>query len=185
MAHITGGNELLDPKFLFKKVGIETGMHIADFGCGGAGHFIIPAAEKIGRGGIAYAVDIQKTVLAGVESKAKMAGVNNIKTIWSNLEIYKATKIKDEELDIGFLINTLFQTKKYKEMILESIRMIKKGGKLLAVDWKHIPVAFGPALEDRVSKITIKEICAQINLPLIEEFDAGHYHWGLIFQKEL
>ncbi|MFH1030936.1 MAG: methyltransferase domain-containing protein [bacterium] len=183
MSHITGGNELLDPKFLFKKIGLETGMKIADFGVGGAGQFIMPAAVKLGTGGIAYAIDIQKVVLEGIESKAKMNGIKNIKTIWSNLEIYKATKIADNELDIGFLINTLFQTKKHLDMIKECVRMIKPGGKLLAVDWKHIPVAFGPANEDRISKDRVKELAASLNLLLLEEFDAGHYHWGLAFRK--
>lgn len=183
MAHITGGNELLNPSFLFEKVGLETGMKVADFGCGAAGHFVLPAAEKIGKGGIAYAVDIQKVVLEGIESKAQMSGIRNIKTIWTNLEIYKATKINDNELDIGFLINTLFQTKKHLEMVRESTRMIKPGGKLLVVDWKHIPVAFGPALEDRINKDNVKAIAVKLNLTLSEDFDAGHYHYGLIFRK--
>src|SRR4030042_812527 len=183
MAHITGGNKLLDPKFLFKKIGLETGMKIADFGVGGAGQFIMPAAEKLGAGGVAYAVDIQKVVLEGIESKAKINGIQNIKTIWSNLEIYKATKIADNELNIGLLINTLFQTKKHLDMIKECVRMIKPTGKLLCVDWKHIPVAFGPANEDRISKDQIKEIGSLLNLILLQEFDAGHYHWGLVFRK--
>jgi len=183
MAHITGGNKLINPSMIFEKIGLESGMKIADFGCGGAGYFVLPAAEIIGNGGIAYAVDIQKIILEGIEGKAKMSGINNLKTIWSNLEIYKATKISDEELDIGFLINTLFQTRKYLEMFRECVRMIKSGGKLLAIDWKHIPVAFGPALEDRINKDKIKEVGLEANLKLINEFDAGHYHWGLIFKK--
>lgn len=185
MAHLIGGNKLIDPFFLFDKIGLESGMKIADFGCGGAGHFIIPAAERVGNGGIAYAVDIQKTVLEGIESKAKISCIKNIKTIWSNLEIYKATKIPDNELDIGLLINTLFQTKKHFEMIRECMRMIKPTGKLLAVDWKNIPVAFGPAQEDRITKDNLKKIMTEkANLLLTEEFDAGHYHYGLIFQKK-
>ncbi|MFH0856308.1 MAG: methyltransferase domain-containing protein [bacterium] len=185
MAHLVGGNKLIDPVFIFDKVGLEGGMKIADFGCGGAGHFIIPAAERIGSAGIAYAVDIQKIVLEGIENKAKISGVKNIKTIWSNLEIYKATKIPDNELDIGLLINTLFQTKKHLEMINECVRMIKSTGKLLAVDWKNIPVAFGPAQEDRITKDDLKKIALEkAGLLLIDEFDAGHYHYGLIFQKK-
>lgn len=183
MTHITGGNELLNPIKLLKKAGLETGMKIADFGCGGAGHFVLPAAEILGSGGTVYAVDIQKIVLEGIEGKAQMRELKNIKTIWSNLEIYNATKIKNNSLDIGLLINTLFQTKKYFEMMKECVRMIKPRGNLMVVDWKHIPVAFGPALEDRISKDKIKEISPKLKLKLIEEFDAGHYHYGLLFKK--
>lgn len=183
MAHITGGNKLLNPISLFEKAELSSGMKIADFGCGNAGHFILPAAEIIGSSGIAYAVDIQKIVLESIETKAKINGVKNIKTIWSNLETYKATKINDNDLDMGLLINTLFQTKKHLDMAKECARMIKQGGKLVVIDWKHIPAAFGPAIEDRINKDAIKNIINKLNLNLLEEFDAGYYHWGLICCK--
>jgi len=183
MAHITGGTELLNPHTLLKKAGIATSMQIADFGCGGQGQFVLTAAKTIGNGGTIYAVDIQKTVLEGIENKAKTQGLKNIKTIWTNLEIYKATKIEDGKLDIGLLINTLFQSKKHLEIIKECVRMIKLKGALMVIDWKNVPSAFGPATVDRVSQDAIKAIASQINLRLIEEFDAGHYHYGLLFKK--
>ena len=34
-----------------------------DLGCGAGGYFVIPAAQKVGENGIAYAVDIQEGVL--------------------------------------------------------------------------------------------------------------------------
>lgn len=183
MSHITGGNELLNPITLLQKAGLAGGMQIADFGCGGAGHFVLPAAEIVGNGGIVYAVDIQKTILEGIESKGKMRGLKNIQTIWSNLEIYKATNIKDNSLDVGLLINTLFQSRKHLAIIKECVRMIKPQGILMVVEWKNIPVAFGPAADDRVNPDTVKTAANQINLPLFEEFDAGHYHYGLMFKK--
>ncbi len=179
----SGGNELLDPNKIFDKLEIKPGSRIADLGCGGSGHFIIPAASLVGSETNVYAVDILKSVLKNIVSSARIRGVNNIKPIWSNLEVYGATKIKDNSLDFAFLFNILFQSKKQKEIIKESLRLLKKGGKLAVIDWKDTNFSFGPPLEIRVKKEIIKKIALGLSLELVEEFKAGNYHYGLIFKK--
>ncbi|MDX9893725.1 MAG: methyltransferase domain-containing protein [Patescibacteria group bacterium] len=183
MVYISGGNELLDPNVILERLGVKIGSKLADLGCGGAGHFIIPAAQMVGKNTNVYAVDILKSVLKSVTSKARLEGVNNIKTIWSNLEIPQATKIKDNELDFALLINILFQSKNDKVIIAEAKRMLKDGGRLLVIDWNNVPASFGPPNVDRVSSREIKTIASQLKLALIDEFDAGNYHYGLIFEK--
>ena len=51
-----------------------------------------------------FAVDILKTALETIERKRKQENSANIKTIWSNLEVFQATKIDSESLDVAFLI---------------------------------------------------------------------------------
>jgi ubiquinone/menaquinone biosynthesis C-methylase UbiE len=183
MTYLSGGNELLDPEKIFAKLGIEAGAKVADLGCGGAGHFIIPAAKLVGEKTLAYAVDIQKLVLKNVSVKARMMGINNIKQIWSNLESLGATNINEQSLDFALLINTLFQSKKQKEIIRESVRLLKKGGKLLIIDWDQTNSSFGPPLENRTKKAELRQAALSLNLKLIEEFKPGNYHYGLIFEK--
>ena len=178
-----GGNELLNPTVILERLGVTKGSVLADLGCGGAGHFIIPAAQMVGSDTVVYAVDILKSVLHNVASKARMDGINNIRTVWTNLEKLGATKINDESLDFAFLINILFQSTRHQEVITEAKRMIKPGGKLLVIDWLNAKMPFGPALENRVNPENIKRICQSLNLKLIEEFKPGNYHFALIFQK--
>lgn len=183
MVYISGGSELINPDYLFKQLDIQQGMRIADLGCGGNGRFCIPAGRLVGQRGIIYAVDILKSVLQEVAKKARLEGVNNVKPIWSNLEIYGATKIKDSSVNIAFLINILFQAKEHKEIIREATRILKPGGKLLIVDWTQTATPFGPSLVDRVKPEDLKKIARNINLELVDEFKAGKYHFGLLFIK--
>ena len=183
MVYISGGNELLSPLAILKLLDISEGQKIADLGCGRTGHFVIPAAKMVGKKGQVYAVDILKSVLQTVVSRAREEGLGNVRPIWSNLEIYEATKIKDDFLDIALLINTLFQTKEDEAIIKEAKRMMKKAGKLLVVDWNQTAVPFGPPLVDRTKEGEIKKIAKKLDLKLIKSFPAGPYHYGLIFEK--
>jgi len=183
MVYISGGNELLDPLVILTRLGLKTGSKVADLGCGSAGHFIVPAAKIVGSQTIVYAVDILKSVLRSVTSVARLEGINNIKPVWSNLEIYGATRIKKESLDFAFLINILFQSKQDDQIIKEAVRLIKSGGKLLVIDWNQVPSSIGPAPIDRIKPEEVKKIAKNLKLELIDEFDAGNYHYGLIFEK--
>ncbi|PIP29456.1 hypothetical protein COX27_01375, partial [Candidatus Kuenenbacteria bacterium CG23_combo_of_CG06-09_8_20_14_all_36_9] len=116
--HVPGGTELLNPSDLIKnKLGVFYGAKVADLGCGGAGFFALQNAEVVGPNGLVYAVDVLKSALANVEARAKISGFKNIKTVWSNLEKYGATKINNESVDFTLLINILFQNKNHLEIL--------------------------------------------------------------------
>ncbi len=182
---ITGGKQLLDPVALLQKLGLEEGMKVADFGCGTVGHFVFPAAKLVGEKGQVYAVDILKSVLEGVRSRAELERAANVKTVWSNLEVFGATDIPDNFLDRALLVNILFQTRKHNEVLREVARMLKTGGRLLVVDWKmtRIP-AFGPAKQLRLSREAVFLSAGKLGLDLVSEFEAGDYHFGLLFRKQ-
>lgn len=182
---ILGGNVLLDPRSILKKADLREGQHIADLGAGTAGHFVIPAARMVGNQGQVYAVDILKSALEGIRSRAKLEGLTNLETIWSDLEVYGGIKIDDNSLDVVFLINILFQTQKHNEVMREAVRLLKPGGMLLVVDWKMTEIpSFGPKVEKRVKSEEIKKIASDLNLELTEEFEAGKFHFVLTFKKK-
>ncbi len=182
-SRISGGNVLLDPYYIFKEIGFEAGMRIADFGCGAAGHFVIPAGKIIGKKGTVFAVDILKSVLSAVKGRARFEEVGNVEIVWSNLEIYGATKIKEASLDFVLLANTLFQIKKNKEIFKEAIRLVKNNGKIAVVEWKLIVSPLGPPAEKRLSKDFVRGLAKKYGLEEVKEFKAGPYHYGLVFKK--
>lgn len=177
--YIPSGTELLNPFQILKTVGIQEGMKFADMGCGTQGHFVFPASHLVGETGVVYAVDILKSALAAVESRTKMAQVNNIETIWSDIEVYRGAKIKDDSLDVVSLINVGSN----EAMLKEASRLIKKDGKLLIVDWEKTTAPFGPATKNRPDKERIKNDAKNLKLKFEGEFKAGPYHFGLIFIK--
>lgn len=178
-----GGNELLNPKELLNKLGVGYGVRLADLGCGSMAYFSLQASRLIGDRGQIYAVDILREVLSNVEGRLQIAGITNVKTIWSDLEQYGATKIAPATLDFALLVNVLFQIKDRLTVLKETERLLRPGGKLLVVDWKSIGAPFGPPQALRVSPGQIKEIAAQVGLKIQEEFSAGSYHFGQIYSK--
>lgn len=180
---ITGGNALLDAKLILEKVHLKDGMKVADLGCGASGHFVFPSARLVGKKGVVYAVDIMKTILNTIEKRAKIDNLPNVLTVWSDLEIFGATKIEAGSLDAAYLINTLYQSKKRMEIVREAVRLIKKKGKLIVVEWKSSALPFGPSIEDRVDRDLLKTGAAGLELNILEEFEPGEYHYGIIFEK--
>lgn len=178
MPYIPSGSEVLNPKALVARMGVREGMVVADLGCGTQGHFVFPAAHAVGPKGKVYAVDILRSALSGVESRVKLEGVDNVEKVWSDLEVYGATKVP--ELDLAMLINNLPK----EPMLKEAARVVKRGGKLVLIDWKPTAAPIGPPSKDRVDKEKIKNLLASWRFRLMEDFEAGPYHFGLIFVKE-
>jgi ubiquinone/menaquinone biosynthesis C-methylase UbiE len=183
MTFVSGGNALLDIKFILNKAGVSAEMAVADLGCGSSGHFVFSTSEMVGKHGRVYAVDILKTVLADIERRAKLENIDNIIPVWSNLEVFKATKIESGSLDIALLINTLYQSHKRGEIMREAVRLIKKGGRLLVVDWKATSSPFGPPSNERVKPELVKASAKKLGLIEEQEFEAGQYHFGVLFSK--
>lgn len=178
-----GGTALFDPMALLDRADVRAGMYVADFGCGVTGHEIIPAARRVGAEGKAYAVDIQKSALAAVESRAKMEGITNLDYVWSNIERVGATRIPPESLDCVLIVNTLYLTKDRANAFREAARLTKSGGFIIVVEWKTEATGVGPAAAQRMGKDAVRSAAKAAGLSEREEFDAGVYHYGFIFTK--
>ncbi len=177
--YIPTGSELLNPVNILTEADVREGMHVADLGCGTTGHIVFPASHMVGKSGIVYGADILKSALSGVESRGKLEGVTNVETVWSDIEIYGATKIPEASLDVCTLVNN----RANPAMMREAVRLLKPGGKLVVVDWVSTATPFGPASKDRVDAESVKRMAADLRLTLVKEFQAGQYHYGVIFQK--
>ncbi|MEW6610736.1 MAG: methyltransferase domain-containing protein [Patescibacteria group bacterium] len=181
---VPGGNEILDAEYILKnKLGLTYGAKVGDFGCGGGGYFALQAAKLVGDRGEVFAVDILKSVLNNVASRARSLGLENIVTVWSNLEVFGATKILDGTLDYGLLMNVLFQNKDPRAIIHEAVRMLKVEGQLLILDWKEGRFPLGPLPQDKVPLHRVREMVVELSLSEAASFDAGPFHYGIIFKK--
>lgn len=177
-------NLLLDVKTILKKIPASPGAAIADLGCGNFGYFVFPLARLIGKQGKVYAVDVIKSALDDIKRKAKAENLPQIETVWSNLEIYGATKIKKETLDMAILINTLHQAVRPIDMLKETIRMIKPEGEILIIDWDDKDYILGPSAGQRIKKDKLLSAAEKLNLKLVEDFRPGRLHYGLVFAKK-
>ena len=180
---LRGGTALIDPLTVLTHLDIRDGYIVADLGCGGGGHFVGPLAKMVGAKGKVYAVDIQKKVLQVVEGKMKQQNISNVVTVWSDLERGDSTDVPEGSCNVVLLINVLFQNTNHESIVQGAVRMIQSGGRLVVIDWKPTGSPFGPPSDTRVSPHKITEIAKPLAISLIEEFDAGPYHYALVFKK--
>lgn len=180
---MSSGTALLNPHKVFAKVGLAKGMRIADLGCGRTGHFIFSAARAVGETGMVYAVDVVKDVLGSIRNRVRSEGYDNIQTIWSDIEQLGKTAIPEGSLDGCFVINVLFLVKNKDRVIQESVRLLKKGGFLVIIDWKQKLGPCGPIPEMMVVPERLIEIAPKYHLRIVDQLVDSTYHYCLIFRK--
>jgi ubiquinone/menaquinone biosynthesis C-methylase UbiE len=168
----------LDPEEILKNnLNLKEKMVIADFGCGSGG-WVLPLAKNSPDSKI-FAIDLQEEALSALRSKMKLQRVENIELVKADVE--KSTRLKNESCDLVLMTNLLFEVEKKEEVFKEAKRVLKEGGRILVIDWKK-EAEFGP--EDKVDKEEVKKIAQKLGFFLEKEFEAGNYHWGLIFTKK-
>lgn len=177
------GTELINPFKVLERVGIRERMHVADLGCGALGHFVFPAAQLVGPKGRVYAVDILRDVLAMVERRASEERFENVTGVWSDIDVYRATRIPNEELDLTLLVNNLFLSQNRPNLVKEMARLTKRGGRAVVIEWKTTSTPLGPPADKRISKTDAGATFRIPEFALLEEFDAGPHHYGLLFQR--
>ena len=174
------GTQGINPYFLLEKAHVAPGMHVADCGCGSNGHIVFPAAEKMNKTGIVYAVDILRRALEAVGRQAKLYNIESVHTVWSNLEQLGGTRIPEKTLDRAFIINTLFQAKDQLAFLLEVKRLLKDKARLLVVDWSGSGYSFGRKPESCVNFSFVKNWALQNNFVIQEAFDIDPSYHGVV-----
>lgn len=177
-------NNLLDFDFLLNKVDLANNARVADLGCGGYGYFVFPLAKRIGKHGKIFAVDIIKENLEAIDKVAKAENLGQVKTIWSNLEVYNGTKIENDSLDLVLLVSILHQSSNYVDILREASRMLKLGGKMLVVEWSDLDSPYNSTSDSKIKKSQLIEDFGKMPLELIEDFPAGRFHYGLLLIKK-
>jgi len=176
----TGG--FINPQKVIEQIGLKEGAKVADFGCG-HGYFTIPVAKLVGKEGKVYAVDILLEALEAVRSRAQLENAPNIETVRGNLEAANGSRLPDNSVDLVLLHNVLFQTQKKLEIIKEARRTLKQGGTFVLIDWKKEVAAIGPRDGGRLSFDEARALGQEAGFVFNRVFDAGRYHFGLVFFK--
>jgi len=174
--------DFLDTNRFIDTLDIRPGMKVADFGCG-TGHFTILLGQKVGKDGKILAVDVQEAPLESVRARAVAAGLANIETLRSDLEVLGGTGIPDGSQDAVLMANVLFQSSKKAEVIRESKRILKSGGRLILVEWGKGSGGFGPPDSMRTSQEDMQRLVTGEGLLFERTGDGGGYHYVLIFRK--
>ncbi len=174
--------QFMSPEAVVTHFHLREGDVVADFGAG-AGYFARLLGTLVGAEGKVYACDIQKGLVDKIAQVARDAHLTNIYPLWCDLEEPQGTKLADGILDVGLLINTLFQMEERKTALIECARTIRKGGKFIVIDWSDSFGGLGPHPKDVVTEDQAKILIEAAGFTYERSFPAGDHHYGLAFRR--
>lgn len=161
---------------------IRRGDVVGDFGAG-SGYFEPILSQLVGGEGRVYACEIQRVLTEKIGDLARKNNLGNVEALWCDLEGKNGVKLNDNTLDVGVLINTLFQLEDQNAAMQEVARTIRSGGRLLIVDWSESFAGMGPQPDQVLTIEDVKALAESPGFVYERSFDAGDHHYGLAFRK--
>jgi ubiquinone/menaquinone biosynthesis C-methylase UbiE len=112
-------------KNVLKEVGIQSGFHVLDYGCG-PGSYIVPVRELVGKSGKIYALDINPLAIQMVQKIVSKKQLTNVETIHSDCK----TGLPDNSVDVVLLYDTFHDLGDPNGVLEELHRVLKPDGVL-------------------------------------------------------
>ncbi|OHB20519.1 MAG: hypothetical protein A2666_03585 [Parcubacteria group bacterium RIFCSPHIGHO2_01_FULL_47_10b] len=176
------GESFLDLGAILRQLSFVTpGKYMADFGCG-SGYLTSALAQYMGDAGKIYAIDVQQHALDVVKQQSQSRGFTSIEPIRANLEASHGTPLRDNSLDVVWMVNLLFQNQRKDAIFVEAYRVLKPGCMLVVIDW--IPnLTVGPE-GYRLSLEEVMQLAQRGNFAFVQKIQAGRYHHGSVYMKQ-
>jgi ubiquinone/menaquinone biosynthesis C-methylase UbiE len=165
-----------DPEEILSSIGIVQGMVFVDMGCGD-GYFALPAARKVGFLGKVYANDIDAGAVERLRRRAVQERLDNL---FTEVKEAEETIVCQGCADIVFFGIDLHDFRDPAKVLLNAKKMLRPEGRLVDLDWKDQPMAFGPPLEKRFSIDKARNLIGSAGFPIVSVQDAGQYHYLII-----
>lgn len=170
------------PEVVVSHFHVREGDMLADYGAG-TGYFLPALAAAVGPTGRVYAVEIQKNLVESLGALVRTKHLDQVQVLWGDLEEKNATKIPTNAVDIGILVNTLFQIEDTDGAIAEITRTLRPGGRLVVIDWSESFGGLGPQPSAIVSETAARALFESAGYTLETTFPAGGHHYGIIFRR--
>jgi ubiquinone/menaquinone biosynthesis C-methylase UbiE len=151
---------------------------LIDIGAG-TGFFALLFSEKMKKGKV-YACDISDEMLLWMEDNLPSESKGRVIPV--KME-ESSVSLPDDMADLVYMINLHHELKEPLRIIEESRRLLKKGGKLLIIDWKKEQTPEGPPMEIRVTEETIDSQMLKAGFRDVIKYAVLPYHYLLVGEK--
>ncbi|MFA5346707.1 MAG: methyltransferase domain-containing protein [Methanoregula sp.] len=171
--------EWQDPEEILTSIGVVPGMIFVDMGCGD-GYFALPAARRVGRSGKVYANDINEGAVERLRQRAGQEGLDNL---FTDVKEAEETVVCEGCADVVFFGIDLHDFRDPVQVLLNAKKILRPDGRLVDLDWKDQPMAFGPPLEKRFSIEKARNLIGSAGFREVSVQDAGPYHYLIIARR--
>lgn len=165
-----------NPEAILAEAGLKPGMTLIDVGCGD-GFFAIPAARAVGPHGQVRGIDADGISIAELIEKAAKEGLKNVQAQAGAAE---DVLVCDGCADIVFFGICLHDFEDPAKVLHNARHMLKKGGRLVDVDWKKEPMDMGPPLEKRFDEAKARKLITEAGFTIDTVGNVGRYHYMVI-----
>ncbi len=177
-----GYMDFIDPRVVVSQFHLRPGDRVGDFGTG-VGHYLKPLSSAVGPEGKVFGVEIQKNLAAAAADLVRTEQLANVETVWGDLEALGGTKIKEGSLEAVLFSNTLSMIENKDVALEEAKRTLRKGGKLLIIDWADSFGGMGPSPAMVITASDAQAHAERMGFTFERSFAAGGHHYGLSFRK--
>lgn len=176
--------EVIDPESVIQGLGIKEGDQAADFGCG-AGYYVMMLARQVGEDGKVWGLDLLAPRLEALQGRLKLASILNVELLVVDLEDATALEkaLSGVELDWILMSDLLFMIENREALLEVAKKKLKKGGRLVIIDWNEDSGALKESAEFKlVKKEEIKSWAQKVGLAVEREMNF-YGQWGLVLKK--
>jgi cyclopropane fatty-acyl-phospholipid synthase-like methyltransferase len=176
------------PGETLRRLGVESGESLAEVGSGN-GYFALPAA-RITDPGTVYAIDLDESMLAELESLADRQGIDNVETRCCDARTL--TNGLPRAVDTVLLANTFHGIADPESFAAEAFEALAPEGRFLVVNWRARPRTEttvlgeprGPPTELRVSPSETRAIVeGAAPFSTVRRVELPPYHYALCFER--
>lgn len=171
----------INPAQVVAQTGLMQAQTVADLGCGN-GFYVLPAAQMVGGQGTVYAVDVVEAKLAATVSIANQFGYKNVRVVKADLT-KPLFDVPENSCDLAIVGNILHEISQKEGLIKNVYRVLKPGGRVVAVEWKKTATPFGPPLDRRIEQQALEIMLMQAGLRKTRELESDGYHYAVLFEK--
>src|SRR3989338_3910363 len=148
------------------------GMAVADFGAG-SGFLPRAAARGVGEGGVIWAVDAHRELLPRLKNLALAEGLRNVEGMHGDIERTGGSHLQNAHFDLVMAVNVLFSAENKEALAQEGVRVLRRGGKALVIDWNGSHGGPGPHPSHIVTEASARRIFEDAGFAFVSNAKAG------------
>ena len=170
--------EYLNPDLIWEKAALKDPSILIDIGAG-TGFFALLFSEKMKKGKV-YACDISDEMLLWLEDNLPSESKGRVIPV--RME-ESSVSLSEDMADLVYMINLHHELEQPQKILREALRLLRRGGKLLIIDWKKEQTPEGPPLEIGVTEEAIESQMRRSGFSNINAYPILPYHHFLIGGK--
>jgi len=156
----------------------QAGQVVCDIGAG-PGYFALRISREVGTRGAVFAVDVEPRMLEVLRKRIQKSGVSNVVPV---LGLSSDPLIPGNSCDLILVVDTFHHFPDGVAYLRRLVRSLRKGGRLVNIDFHKRELPVGPPVEHKVSREEFLTFAESAGLVLKAEHQFLPYQYFLVFQ---